>query len=175
MNTAPPMSTAHRAAPVGLVLRPRTDDDESFLYALYAETRDDVLGFGWGPAEVQGFLAMQYRARERAFTANHPSARSDIVVVDGQAIGRLLVDCRSTAIHLVDIALVAEHRGNGIGTALITTLIEEALLFDRPLHLTVRTDSRALGLYQRLGFVSLASPGEPDPTDLYLAMEYRAS
>jgi ribosomal protein S18 acetylase RimI-like enzyme len=175
MSTAPLMPAEQCAPAAGPVLRPRTDGDESFLFALYAETRDDVVGFGWGTSEVQEFLAMQYRAQERAFAANHPSARSDIVVVDGQAIGRLLVDRRAEAIHLVDISLAAEHRGHGVGTELVTDLIEEALLFDRPLHLTVRHDNRALDLYQRLGFVPMASQDEPDPTDLYLAMEYRAS
>jgi ribosomal protein S18 acetylase RimI-like enzyme len=175
MNTAPLMSTVHGAPPAGVVLRPRSPEDETFLIALYAETRDDVVGFGWEPAQVQELLAMQYRARESAFAANHPSARSEIVVVDGQPIGRLLVDRRAEAIHLVDIALVTEQRGHGVGTELVTDLIEEALLFNRPLHLTVRCDNRALGLYQRLGFVSLATQGEPNPTDLYLAMEYRAS
>jgi ribosomal protein S18 acetylase RimI-like enzyme len=175
MSTAPLMSTVHGAPPAGVVLRPRSPDDEPFLIALYAETRDDVVGFGWEPAQVQEFLAMQYRARESAFAANHPSARSEIVVVDGQPIGRLLVDRRAEAIHLVDIALVTEQRGHGVGTELVTDLIEEALLFNRPLHLTVRCDNRARGLYQRLGFVSLATQGETDPTDLYLAMEYRAS
>jgi len=126
MSTAPLMSTVHGAPPAGVVLRPRCDDDETFLFALYAETRDDVVGFGWEPAQVQEFLAMQYRARECAFAANHPSARSDIVVVDGQAIGRLLVDRRSVAIQLVDIALVTEHRGHGVGTELVTDLIEFA-------------------------------------------------
>jgi ribosomal protein S18 acetylase RimI-like enzyme len=169
------MPTAHRAFPAAPVLRPRTDADESFLFSLYAETRDDVVGFGWAPAQVREFLAMQYRAREGSFAASHPSARSEIVVVDGQAIGRLLVDRRDAAIHLVDIALMTEHRGQGVGTELVTDLIEEALLFNRPLHLTVRYDNRALGLYQRLGFVPLAAQGEPDPTDLYLFMEYRAS
>jgi ribosomal protein S18 acetylase RimI-like enzyme len=175
MSTAPLLSTVHGAPPAGVVLRPRSDDDETFLIALYAETRDDVVGFGWEPAQVHEFLAMQYRAQASAFAANHPSARSEIVVADGQPIGRLLVDRRAEAIHLVDIALVTEHRGHGVGTELVTDLIEEARLFNRPLHLTVRWDNRALGLYQRLGFVPRAAGGEPDPTDPYLAMEYRAS
>jgi ribosomal protein S18 acetylase RimI-like enzyme len=169
------MSTAQCAPSAGVVLRPRSDDDERFLLALYAETRDDVVGFGWQPAQVQEFLTMQYRARESTFAANHPSARSEIVVVDGQAVGRLLVDRRAEAIHLVDIALVTEYRGHGVGTELVTDLIEEARLFNRPLHLTVRHDNRALDLYHRLGFVPMAAPGQPDPTDVYLAMEYRAS
>jgi ribosomal protein S18 acetylase RimI-like enzyme len=175
MNTAPPIPTVHRAPPPGPTLRPRSDDDDTFLFALYSDTRDDVIGFRWGPAQVQEFLAMQYRAQERSFAANHAAARSDIVVIDGQAIGRLLVDHRLVAIHLVDIALVAEHRGNGIGTALVITLMEEAKVFDLPLQLTVRRDNRAIDLYLRLGFVPMTAQGEPDPTEVYLAMEYRAS
>jgi len=156
----------------GHALRPRTESDESFLFSLYADTRDDVDTFGWNPDQLRAFLGLQYRARERSFALRHPSAQSDIVVVQGRAVGRLLVDRRADRIHLVDIALRGEHRGTGIGSQLLVTLQEEAALVGRPLCLQVRRGSPAMTLYLRLGFVPVGRVGEPDPFGEYLSMEY---
>jgi GNAT superfamily N-acetyltransferase len=159
----------------GVGLRPWAESDERFLFSLYADTRDDVGTFGWSPDQLRAFLELQYRARERSFALSHPSAQSDIVVVQGRPVGRLLVDRRPDRIHLVDIALRAEHRGMGIGYQLLVTLQEEAALVGRPLCLQVRRDSPAMTLYLRLGFVPVDQSGEPDPFGQYLAMECRAS
>jgi GNAT superfamily N-acetyltransferase len=160
---------------VGLALRPRTESDETFLFSLYADIRDDVGTFGWSPDQLRAFLDLQYRARERSFALNHPSAQSDIVVVHGRAVGRLLVDRRADRIHLVDIALLGEQRDRGIGSQLLVTLQEEAALVGRPLCLQVRQGSPAIPLYLRLGFVPVGQFGEPDRFGEYLAMEYLTS
>jgi ribosomal protein S18 acetylase RimI-like enzyme len=156
-------------------LRPRTGSDQGFLFALYVDGRDDAWAFGWSQDAVREFLDMQFRAREYSFGISYPAARSDIVVVRGRAVGRLLVDRRPHGIHLVDIALLSEHRGMGIGSRLITGLIEEAVLTERPVCLQVQRGSRALDLYERLGFVGVTESGAADPSAMYLTMEYRVS
>jgi ribosomal protein S18 acetylase RimI-like enzyme len=167
-----PIDTAQTAE---MSLRPRTGSDQSFLFALYTDARDDAWSFGWSWDEVRQFLDMQFRAREYSFGISHPAAQSDIVEVDGRAVGRLLVDRRPHEIQLVDVALLSEHRGMGIGTRLITGLIEEAVLAERPICLQVQRDSRALDLYERLGFVGVTESGAVDPSAMYITMEYRAS
>jgi GNAT superfamily N-acetyltransferase len=166
------MRTVDDALIGGLALRPRTESDESFLFSLYADTRDDVGAFGWSPDQLRAFLDLQYRARERSFAISYPSAQSDIVVLQGRAVGRLLVDRRVDRIHLVDIALRGEERGMGIGSQLLVSLQEEAALVGRPLCLQVRPGSPAMTLYLRLGLVPVGHSGEPDPFGEYLAMEY---
>jgi GNAT superfamily N-acetyltransferase len=158
-----------------MALRPRTESDQRFLLSLYVDGRDDARAFGWSSEQVREFLDMQFRAREYSFGISHPAARSDIVVVEGRPVGRLLVDRRPHGIHLVDIALLSEHRGNGIGSRLITGLIEEAVLTERPVCLQVQRGSRALDLYERLGFVGVTESGALDPSAMYFTMEYRAS
>ena len=55
--------------------------------------------------------------------------------------------------HLIDIALLPEHRGCGIGTALVGELIAESRRAAVPLALQVLKTNRAVHLYQRLGFI----------------------
>jgi len=53
---------------------------------------------------------------------------------------------------LVDIALLPDARGMGIGAALIADLLTEAERAGKPVSLHVAKDNRARRLYERLGF-----------------------
>src|SRR5690242_6419065 len=70
-------------------LREVTPDDETFLYAVYASSRDEELaGLGWDEKQKDAFIRMQYVIREKSF----PRVEDRIVVLDGHSIGRLTVD-----------------------------------------------------------------------------------
>ncbi|HEX6939117.1 MAG TPA: GNAT family N-acetyltransferase, partial [Longimicrobiales bacterium] len=51
-----------------------------------------------------------------------------------------------------DIALLPEHRGRGIGTALLEALIAEADAAGKPVSIHVEQYNPARRLYARLGF-----------------------
>jgi ribosomal protein S18 acetylase RimI-like enzyme len=53
---------------------------------------------------------------------------------------------------LVDIAVMPEHRGQGIGTRLIEDLLRAAKAAGKPVGLSVLKGQRPVSLYQRLGF-----------------------
>jgi ribosomal protein S18 acetylase RimI-like enzyme len=89
-----------------------------------------------------------------------------------ERIGRIYVDRRADEICLVDIALLPQHRGGGIGTALIEDLLREAREAGKPLRCHVEQNNRAIGLYRRLGFRPIAQTGvyhqlewTPPPSD----------
>jgi ribosomal protein S18 acetylase RimI-like enzyme len=81
------------------------------------------------------------------------------VIVDGQPVGQLRVDRRPDAIHVVDVSLLPQARGRGIGTRVITTLLDEARAAGLAVTLAVFEHSRARGLYERLGFAETGSEG----------------
>jgi ribosomal protein S18 acetylase RimI-like enzyme len=148
--------------------RPVRADDEGFLFALYADTRQEELdAWGWPPAQREAFLRMQFTARERAYAGQYPRADRRILLHGDQPIGRIVVDQGEAAIHLVDIALLAERRNAGIGTALIQSLQAEAAATGKPVRLSVLKSSRAVRLYERLGFAVVGDSG------VHLAMEWR--
>ncbi|HWD07584.1 MAG TPA: GNAT family N-acetyltransferase [Actinomycetota bacterium] len=151
-------------------LRPRQADDEPFLRALYAGTREGELAtLPWSPAEKQAFLARQFDARERHYRAEFPAAEDLIVEVVGQPAGRLEVDRDAQRLLIVDLAVARAFRGRGIGTALLHRLLAESTRSGRPVRLHVEQFSRARSLYERLGFRSIA---ESPP---YLLMEWTLS
>jgi ribosomal protein S18 acetylase RimI-like enzyme len=89
--------------------------------------------------------------------------------LDGQAVGRIVIDRAGNEFRLVDIALLPEHRGRGLGTALIQNLQREAAAAKKPVRLSVLKGERAFRLYQRLGF---EKTGE---ADLREQMEWRGA
>jgi ribosomal protein S18 acetylase RimI-like enzyme len=148
-------------------LRPETVDDEPFLYRVYASTRvEELAATGWAEADKDSFLRMQYAAQRSAYRASHPRASFDVVLVAGEAAGRLYVDRGPDAIQVIDIALLPEHRARGVGTQLVRTLLAEAGAGARRVTLSVERSNRARGLYERLGF-HIVRDGE-----VYLELEW---
>ncbi len=138
-------------APIA-ALRPATPDDEAFLRALHASTREDLAAVGWDAATRNAVLRLQFDAQDRSWRAVHPSADVDVVLVDDAPVGRLVADRSGAEVHVVDVALSPDHRGRGIGTALLTGLLADADAQGRAVVLAVDRGSPARRLYERLGF-----------------------
>ena len=63
------------------------------------------------------------------------------------------MDRSATQLLIIDIALLAEYRTLGIGTAILQDLKEEARQASLPLVLRVEFFNPAMHLYSRLGFI----------------------
>lgn len=151
-----------------LRLRPLHPGDEAFLRRLYAEVRAPELALmGFEGAAADAFLDMQFDAQQRHYQATYPQARCDIVERAGIPLGRLYVASDADAIHVIDIALLAAYRGQGIGSTLLRTLQDEAARDDRRLGLHVAQHNPAHALYLRLGFI------ETDLEGMYRSMQWR--
>ena len=151
-----------------IALRPAQEDDLPFLYRVYASTRQEELALvAWDEAQMDWFLRMQFDLRTRSYAQAYPEADWQVVVCDGQPSGRLIVDRCSHSIRLVDIALLPDYRGAGIGSELLRRLLEEATAAGKPVVLHVARSNPAGALYQRLGFVVSARD------DVYLEMQWR--
>ena len=137
-----------------IVLRPAGDGDLEFLYRVYAASRADEMAMvvDWDEKQKEAFLRQQFDAQHRHYHAHYPDARYEIIVRDGEDIGRLYVEPMVNEIRVMDIALLAEHRGRGIGGALMREVLDEAAASDRFVSLHVEEHNPARGLYQRLGF-----------------------
>jgi ribosomal protein S18 acetylase RimI-like enzyme len=133
--------------------RPVQPEDAAFLYEVYASTRaDELRAWGWDQVQQSAFLHMQFAAQQQHYAFLEDEAAQQIILVDGQAIGRLIVIRREREIMLADIALLPPYRNAGIGTQLIQRLQSEAAQTRRPVRLQVEKTNRARQLYERLGF-----------------------
>jgi ribosomal protein S18 acetylase RimI-like enzyme len=143
-----------------LGLRPAGPGDAEVLYRIYASTREDELAaVPWEAPAKEAFLRMQSAAQERSYHATFPNASYDLIVSDAGTLGRLYVDRSETVWLVIDLALLPDHRGQGIGTRLLTELLADAGAAGRPVQMHVERFNPARRLYDRLGFHQLADQG----------------
>jgi GNAT superfamily N-acetyltransferase len=139
--------------------------DDRFLLQLYMSTRaEEVAEWGWHPAQQEGFLKMQFMAQRQSYRLQYPDAQL-LVIESGSLIGAVTVAETADEIRLVDIAFLPAHRGKGLGTEILSTLLAEAKAAARPLRLSVLRTNRAANLYARMGFTPRGG------NDLYMDME----
>jgi len=148
-------------------LRPAGSGDAELLYRIYASTREDELAVvPWEPAQKEAFLRMQFAAQDRYYHATFPAASYDLIVSGEEVLGRLYVDRGEAAWLVLDIALLPEHRGRGIGARLLTDVLAEAGAAAKPVQIHVERFNPAQRLYDRLGFRQVADEG------VYLRLEW---
>ncbi len=141
--------------------------DESFLFELYTSARTEEVACG-SPHELRAdCLKTQFQA-SLAYQTTFPNADCQIVLVDGEKAGRLVVHRTADELLILDIALMPEYRNAGIGRALLRRVFGEAAATHKPVHATVFKSNHALRFFERLAFVKI---GE---TNLCLEMEWRA-
>lgn len=147
-------------------LRPATDADRDLLLRVYESTRvEEVAAAPWTDAEKAAFLRMQAEAQDTDYRAKRPSARFLVVTYDGADAGRLYRVDLPGELRLMDLSLLPEFRGQGIGSGLLADLVAEADQRGMTVSLHVEHWNPAKRLYDRLGFVAA---GE---NEIYLRME----
>ena len=141
--------------PPGIELRPCQPGDRDFLLSVYDSTRADELALvPWTQTEKAAFVASQFYAQDLAYHQAYPDAQFRLVVADGQRIGRLYLDRIDDELRVIEIALLAEHRGRGIGSGLMASIAALADREGRSVTLHVEPWNPAKRLYERLGFAS---------------------
>jgi GNAT superfamily N-acetyltransferase len=140
--------------------------DYQLLLSVYRSTRQPELELlGWAEPEVAAFVNFQFEAQSRHYAAYYPRAEHSVVLVDGHASGRLVVEPSEAAVLIVDIALLPSFRRAGVGKAVVGRLIEEADGRRLPVTCHVEAGNPAVLFWRRLGFVPTGGEGA------YLALE----
>lgn len=144
-------------ADTAITLRHAQASDRAFLVALYASTRaEEFAHLGW-PAEMeQAFMALQFEAQRGDYARRHPGAQCQVIEQRRCPIGRLWVAQDARSLTLLDISLVAQLRGQGIGTACLARVLRHAQAARLDVELQVVRGNPAQRLYERLGFRAVA-------------------
>jgi ribosomal protein S18 acetylase RimI-like enzyme len=154
--------------PSTVALRPAAPADRDFLFRLYASTREEELAIvPWPPEAKETFLRQQFEARTRDYEARSAAADKAIVLRDGAPVGQIWVNRSQDELRVLDVALMPGHRRSGLGTSLLTGLLDEARERKVPVRLFVLADNPARRLYERLGFSAIG------PAGAYQEMECR--
>ncbi len=138
--------------PATVRLRPITDEDDAFLLSLYVAVRaPEFAVLGLPEDQLTAFLSSQYRLQTHHYTTHYDTSRFAIVTVEDQPAGRLLVEY-GDEVRVVDISLMPPWRGQGLGTALLEDVLDQAKSAGHAVSLHVEERNPARRLYERLGF-----------------------
>ncbi len=162
--------------PVGLVTGPwplAADNAGVGDEVLRALLTEDWAESGMKAKQLQRLLDVQLVARNRQLGADHPRGRDLGITVDGEIVGRVLLDLdddtgtiASAAVTLVDIAVHPQRHRQGIGGEVLRALLSAA--GNRPVRLTAVFGTHALAWFLASGFVETGGDA------LYHQMEWRA-
>ncbi len=139
---------------VGLAsVRPCVVSDDALLYNVFCTTwRSEVAAL---PNQnlAQHVLRIQHIAQERRFDGTHPGFERLVVLHDHEPAGRLYLDRTGEQIQVLDLTLLEESRGQGLGTRILAELVDTATREHRAIELQVpRRHERVTGFYLERGF-----------------------
>ena len=136
--------------PLPIVLKP-ADQHHDFELArrIHHAAYKDVI--------IRQFGAWDEHKQDNFFRSGWESAPSQIITLEGEAIGILCVETLSDHIFLLEIQLLPEWQKRGVGSQLIQEQMQRAKQLRLTLRLRVLRLSTAHKLYQRLGFLSTSS------------------
>lgn len=141
-------------------LRPIDAADQAFLQRLYASSRETEMSrSGWPAEAIAELLQQQFNLQHRYYQEHFPDGEFWLIERDGEAIGRVYLFWGETTLQLIDISLLPEHRGTGLGSRLLGELLARADRQGLAVGLHVEADNPALRLYRRLGFEVIGDSG----------------
>lgn len=108
---------------------------------------------GWSDEEIEKFLRLQFRLQDHQYRQKYPNASFEVILVDSGSAGRIYCNRTKKALYLIELTLLPEYRGRGIGGRILDDLVREADRLELLLSLQVDVDNPIGGYYQRLGFV----------------------
>lgn len=124
--------------------RQAVDSDYDFLFALHRATMREYIEPIWGWHEDW---------QEEYFRKKFEPQKRQIIVVDGEDAGVLVVEERPNEIYLGLIELLPRFQGCGVGTSILNDLKNKAAQQKVRLSLHVlSTNIKARRLYKRFGF-----------------------
>lgn len=137
-----------------VTFRAEDEGDAELVRRAHVAHRQMLLaGLGWPTEALAQLCDGQHALQERHITDHHPAAERRVIVADGRAVGRVCVDQTCRPWRIVDIALLPDAQGRGLGSEALRQLLHEATTAGVAVDLHVGHDNpRAEALYRRLGF-----------------------
>lgn len=129
--------------PVNYSLRPTTQSDYEFLYKLKKLCLKEYVAETWGWNE---------EVQRAYFAESFDPNDSQIITLNDQDIGQLLLEDRGVDLYLAGIYILPTFQGKGIGTAVLQDILLAAQDRRLPVRLQVLKVNPARKLYERLGF-----------------------
>lgn len=137
----------------GIRLRVAQAKDRAFMEQLFLSTREYLYQIPLPKLQLDTLIGQQYHMQQACYAEQSPHAYTLIIQRADEPIGNITLDETETALHILDLALVPEVRGEGYGTALLHAIQAVARNRSVAIKLSVdRQNPRAQKFYRRLRF-----------------------
>ena len=132
-----------------VTLRPATDNDRELLLRIYEASREIELSTTNGDERIRrSFCKLQLDAQTRHYQEVYPDSVHSLVLIGGNAVGRLYVDRNETQIAILDITVLPLCRNQGIATHFVKGLIAEGRASNRSIRIFIETFNPAQKLFR---------------------------
>jgi ribosomal protein S18 acetylase RimI-like enzyme len=147
-----------------ITLRDTQPEDQAFLLEVYTTTRAEELALvPWTEDQRAAFVSMQFNAQDSYYRAEYPEASYQVILDDGERVGRLYVLREPEEIRILDITVLPQYRCKGIGSQLLRELLDEGAKTGanpgKRILIWVEHFNPSLKLFERLGFVKIEEDG----------------
>lgn len=143
-----------------VTLRPIEDADLAFVRKLYGTTRAHELEHtGWDHATRERFVDQQFQAQRSYYQVHYADAEQYVIEASGQPIGRAYLLWADTHLQIIDLALLPEACGRGMGGELLGRFLERVDREGLSAGLHVESYNPAQRLYFRHGFEVVGENG----------------
>ena len=134
------------------------DKDQSFIETVFRSTWEKKLSLTYlTEPQKHNFILTQLTAQLADYNLNYKGATYDIILYNNKPAGRLYLWETLKNIRVLEITLLPKFQGRGIGTEILTHIINSAKLKNKIVSLHVAHDNQAKKMYNRLGFKKSSS------------------
>ena len=128
--------------------------DDAFLRRLCLDARPELQLL---PLQL---VDLQITAQRTQYLRDHPQAVDEVVELDGDPVGRCWTAHADGELHLLDFAVQADRRRQGIGRAVLDIVAGRAAARGVGVRLTVwSTNAAGRRLYRVAGFTEVGEVG----------------
>jgi GNAT superfamily N-acetyltransferase len=127
-----------------ITLRQATTQDAPLFYKLIDQTMREFIVATWGAWDEERVV------RESMLGSASQDAR--VIRHDGEDVGVFLVYEEPSHFQVQQLYLLRPYQGQGIGTQLITSLLQKSAVAGKPVRLRVLKVNSAKQFYAKLGF-----------------------
>lgn len=134
-----------KPAGIELFLRPCLIEDKDFVYNVKKSTMKSYVEKSWG--------VWDENFQRRRFNRNFNLDNSQIMQLNGEDIGILIIEENPMVIQIDNIQILPDYQNEGIGSMILTNIIQKAVKKGKTVKLQVlKTNPKAKKLYEHLGF-----------------------
>lgn len=161
VSPAPVLALSDELVGQGVSLRREVTSDEDFLRRLYISLRWEELVpvIDWTDQQKITFLESQFTSQRHHYGKYYAQGDFAIIEREQTPIGRLYLFRSPRETRIVDIGLLPEWRGQGLGTLFLRAVLAEASAAGRKVSINVEVFNPARRLYDRLGFREVEQSG----------------